>query len=199
MVRRLLARLRRRPRAPLAVAGILAVPLFFSSLLAFTLALEKPQTRVVVRAGKSVVHYAQATSSNQAEIWLLALVPSLALVAVGVIGMLVPFGRYLVPGVGIVDALLVIHRLDFWAARHSARFPVGVDLIPDKSPSSTLTKGQWEASAVWASRSLAHWTIGIAIAAVVITAVVDARRRREHARLAALPAESTPQPPGMAL
>lgn len=184
----MLRRLRGRPRAPLAIGGLLAVPLFFSALLAFTLALQQPHVTIVHRAGKTVAHYAQAPASTEAAIWLLALVPPLALVAIGVAGVLVPYGRFLVPVAAVVDALALTHRLDFWAARHTVRYPFGIDLIRDSSNSSVLTRGQWERDAVWASRSLAHWTIGLALAAIAIALVIDARRRRGRAREAAVPA-----------
>jgi len=41
-----IARVRRAPRAPLAVAGILATPLFFVALMSFSLWLDRPSTRV---------------------------------------------------------------------------------------------------------------------------------------------------------
>ena len=73
-----------------------------------------------------------------------------------------------------------------------------MDLIRESSTSNTLSRGQWEATARVTSLSFAHWTIVLAIAVVVISIVLELRHRR--ARPApALPVETTPQPPGMAL
>lgn len=171
-------RLRRAPRAPIAIAGLMAVPLFFCSLMAASLAVERPHTYQWSRAGKLLTTWHPPTNANEARIWLLALVPPALLLVAGLVAMLIPHGFYLVCLGAIVDALAVTHRLDRWAAHHTTRFPNGVDLIPKSDPASDkLAPGEWEAKARDTALSLSHWTIGIAIAAALIVAALAARRR----------------------
>ena len=74
-----------------------------------------------------------------------------------------------------------------------------MDLIREtSSTSNTLSRGQWEATARVTSLSFAHWTIVLAIAVIVISIVLELRHRRASPT-PALPIETTPQPPGMAL
>src|ERR1700747_2682003 len=56
-------RLRTAPRAPVAVAGILAMPLFFVGLMAMSLAVEKPGVRHTVKHGKSVTLFGDPTGT----------------------------------------------------------------------------------------------------------------------------------------
>jgi hypothetical protein len=172
------ARFRRAPQAPLAIAGVLAVPLFFSSLMASTLALERPLKYEWRSAGKLLTTYHQPTASNEAKIWLFALLPSLILLAVGVVARLVPYGVYASCAAAIVLALGVTHRLDEWAAHHRARFPNGEDLIPRSNfASDKLAPGEWEQKAKETALSLSHWTIALAVAAAVIVVALALRRR----------------------
>lgn len=187
------ARFRRAPRAPLAIAGIMAVPLFFASLMASTLALEKPLKYEWRSAGKLLTTYHQPTGTNEAKIWLFALLPALILVTVGVVATVIPRGFYVSCAAAIVLALAVTHRLDEWAAHHSSRFPNGEDLIPRSNfASDKLARGEWEQKARETALSLSHWTIAIAIAAAVIGAALAARRRWFGRR--AVVAEPTPTP-----
>jgi hypothetical protein len=164
----------RRPRvagrAPLAVAAFLSVPLFFSSLLAFSLALERTHRAHGTLEG--------TTSTVEAKIWAIALLPSLAVIAVGAIAMLSRYGLYASAAAAIAAALIVTAPLGTWAKRHTARFPLGEDLIPANDPSDHLDRGQWEGQAKDAALSLAHWTIALAAAAALIALVVEIRRRR---------------------
>ncbi len=68
-------RLRKAPKAPLAVAGILATPLFFVALMAMSLAVEKPSVHHVLTNGKIVARLGDPLGSTERAIWLLALVP----------------------------------------------------------------------------------------------------------------------------
>ena len=171
-------RLRHAPRAPIAIAGLMAVPLFFCSLMAASLALERPHTYQWDRGGKLLTTWHPPTNANEAKIWLFALVPPALLLLVGLVAMPIPYGFYLVCLGAIVDALAVTHRLDRWTAHHTTRFPNGVDLIPKSNPASDkLAPGEWEAKARDTALSLSHWTIGIAIAAALIVSALAARRR----------------------
>ncbi len=118
-------------------------------------------------------------ASMEARIWLLALVPPLLLWCSGRGS---PRGCPTAStsrAIGaIVDSLAVTHRLAVWERHHTARFPFGADMIPDSSTSSSLVKGQWEANARETAVSLGHYTIALAIAAILITAGLELRRRR---------------------
>jgi len=85
----------------------------------------------------------------------------------------------IVPAVaGIVASVLLLIPLGTWAAEHTKRYPLGVDNIPKSSAQDLFLRGQWEASAETTARQLGFVTIGIAIAAIVLTVVLDIRRRR---------------------
>jgi hypothetical protein len=178
--------LRGRTRAALGLAAFLAVPLFLSSLMASSLAIEKPH---IVNG-----HQFPPTSATEVRIWLLALVPPTILLLVGVLAIaLGRHGLYVSAVAAIVLVLAVTHNLDKWTRRHTLRFPLGVDLIGANSPAGNkLDPGQWEQSARETSLSLGHWTIGLAAAAIVIAAVLEFRRVRS------LATAYTPPPPGVA-
>jgi hypothetical protein len=173
--------LRGRTRAPLGLAAFLAVPLFLSSLMASSLAIEKPH---VVNG-----HQFPPTSATELRIWLLALVPPTILLLVGVPSIaLGRHGLYVSAVAAIVLVLAVTHNLDKWTRRHTLRFPLGVDLIGASSAAGNkLDPGQWEQSARETSLSFGHWTIGLAAAAIVIAAALEFRRVRRVATTYAPP------------
>jgi hypothetical protein len=173
--------LRDRTRAPLAVAGFLAVPLFFTSLMAVSLATERPQ----ILHG----HEHSPTSGTEARIWLLSLIAPVVLVAVGVVAVaLGRHGIYASSAVAIVLVLALTSRIDTWTHRHTHRFPLGVDLIGPNDPSGDkLDPGQWENAARTTALSIGHWTIGLAAAAAVIAGALEFRRRRGPLRPAPPP------------
>jgi len=170
----------RTTRAPLALAGFLALPVFFASLMAVSLAIEKPKTYAWMRGGKLLQTYHDPTASNEVRIWLLAFVAPLLLVAVGVVACRLRFGIYVVCVAAVVDALALTIRLGRWERHHTTRYPFGEDLYPDSSPSSLTNRGQWEHEAAHTVHSLVGYTIGLAIAAVVITAFLAWRRSRRR-------------------
>lgn len=187
--------LRKARRAPLAVAGLLAAPLFFVSLMAFSLAVERPAVRHVLRQGVLVTRYGSPTDSTEARIWLLALALSAAIVLVGVAAMLVRgVGVFAVCLATVAAALAVTQPLDRWTSRHTARFPDGADLIADPSPSNSLLRGEWEQAARDTALSLAHWTIVLAAVIAAVAALLMLRRRR-LAAAARRGAEPAPQAP----
>jgi hypothetical protein len=176
-----LARLANRgSRAPLAIGGFLAIPLFFSSLMASTLAQEKPHTIQWkgCHSGICTVWH-DPTTADMTRIWLWALVPSLVLVVVSLIATRLPLGFYLSCVAAIVIAMAVAHKTETWAHHHTQRFPWGVDLIPKSQSFSNLwNPGEWEHEARQTALSLQHWTIGIALAAMAVMVALEIRRRR---------------------
>lgn len=168
-----------RGSGPWAIASFIAIPLFFSALMGSTLAQEKPH----VVQWKGCLHglcttWADPTSATEARIWLWALVPSLVLSLVGFLCMRIPYGWYIACVAGIVEAIAVTHRLNTWTVHHTRRFPWGVDLIPTTNSSSNQwDPGEWEHLARSAALSLAHWTIGVAVVAIVAMAAVEFKRR----------------------
>jgi len=188
---------RRGSKAPLALAGLLSITLYFAALMASSLAADEPRVFERVRRGKVVLRYEQSSNATEAKVWLLALVPVGILLAVGLVAMLWRRGGlYVVSGAAIAISLLLPHRLDEWTARHTRRFPLGVDLIRDASPSNLSSRGEWEQNARDTVISLAHWTIGIAIAAAVIAAglALLRRLRPRQAFIAAPPPAVTGEP-----
>jgi hypothetical protein len=171
------SRLRRAPRAPLAVAGILATPLFFVGLMAFSLRLDKPSVHVTAKGAHVLGDPAKAAVWS---IYLAALCVSLAVVLVGVLAM--PLRTRLAPiapaVAAIVASVLLIVPLNTWAAQHTARYPLGVDLIKQSSAQDLILRGEWEQNAKTTAHEIGIWTIAIAIAAIAITVALDVRRRR---------------------
>jgi hypothetical protein len=170
-------RLHGRSKAPVAVAGILAVPLFFVGLMAFSLKLDKP-THLVNASGKHVL--GDPTKGTVGTIYLCAFAVSGALVLVGVLAMLFRSRlATIVPAAGaIVASVLLVLPLNTWAAQHTARYPLGVDNIPKSSPQDLFLRGEWEQNAKTTARQIGFATIGIAIAAIAITLLLEIRRRR---------------------
>jgi Flp pilus assembly protein TadB len=167
--------LRGRTRAPIGLAAFLSVPLFFSALMASSLAIEKPH---IVHG-----HELPPTTATEVRIWLLALVAPAILLLVGVLAIaLGRHGLYVSAVAAIVLVLAVTHNLDQWTRRHTLRFPLGVDLIgANNAAGNKLDPGQWEQTARETSLSLGHWAIGLAAAAIVIAALLEFRRVRRLA------------------
>ncbi len=170
-------RLRHAPKAPLAVAGILATPLFFVSLMAFSLVLDKPSVDVT-KNGAEVI--ADPARSTVAAIYLLSIGVSVLVVLMGVLALLVPArAAVFVPPIGAIGVTIaLLLPLDTAEAEHTSRYPDGVDLIPRNDPADLILRGEWEENARRTANQIGLWTIAIAVAAVVIAAAVDVRRRR---------------------
>jgi hypothetical protein len=169
---------RGRSRAPLAIAAFIAIPLFFSSLMASTLALEKPHKFEWMRGDRLLTTWHDPTQGNVAAIWLWALVPPLVLVVIGLVSMRLPLGFYVPCAAAIVIAIAVVHKTAVWERHHTARYPVGVDLIPPANAGSDkFDRGQWEHMARETALSLQHWTIGLALASALVMAGLFVRRR----------------------
>lgn len=166
-----------RSKAPLAVAGILALPLFFVALLAFSLKIDKP-SKVPVHKGN--LGLGDPTKATLGTIYLLALAVAVGLVLVGFLACLLRLRlATVVPAVvGIVAATVLMIPLGTWAAEHTARFPLGVDNIPKNSPEDLSLRGEWEQGAKSTARQVGFVTIGMGIAAIALTAALEIRRRR---------------------
>jgi len=179
------SRLRRAPKSPLAVAGILATPLFFVSLMAFSLLLDEPSVEMIRR--REVL--GDPAGSTVAAIYGLSFAVSALVVMIGVGALLLPRRAAIyVPPVGaIAVTVALLLPLDSWEAEHTARYPDGVDLIPRRNPGDLILQGEWEENAHRTANQIGLWTIAIAVAAVVIAAALEIRRRRG--------APQTPVPP----
>jgi hypothetical protein len=169
-------RLRGVSKGPLAVAGILATPLFFVGLMAFSLKLDKPTFRVA-NGSRELGDPLKATVW---KIYLLAFAVSLAVVLVGVLALLVR-SRLAValPAVAaIVATTLLLIPLPTWAAQHTARYPLGVDNTPQSDPGDLFLRGEWEQNAKTTARQIGFWTIAMSVAAIAIATALEVRRRR---------------------
>jgi hypothetical protein len=187
-------RLRDASKAPLVLAAILATPLFFVGLMAMSLAIEKPTVHHVLKQGRAVAKLADPSGTTEATIWVLALVPAVAVVLLGTGAMLIGRTGVIVTSVGaIATTIALLLPLDTWVSRHTGRYPDGVDLIPHSAGSADIyLRGEWEGTARHTALQLGTATIVIAAAAAVLSVLLEARRRRGH--IPPLP----PPPPEMA-
>ena len=175
-------RFRRTSKAPLAVGAILAVPLFFVALMAFTLKVDKPSQG----AGKNgAVVLGDPTKGTVGKIYLLALAAAAVLLGVGVLARLLRSRlAVIVPSVAaIVLTVLLLLPLNTWAAGHTKRYPLGTDNIPDGTPAhpnatNLVNRGEWEQAAKTTAHQIGFVTIGLAIAAIVLCVLLELRRRR---------------------
>ena len=176
---------RRFSRAPLAIAGVAATALWFASLMAASLLLEKPGV-VEWRNGQGELRviYHPPSDENELKIWLASLIVPGIVLGIGVLASFVRFGVYIVSVGTIVVAVALISRLDRWEALHTARFPRGLDLLGPTSTSNLLDPGQWEASAKEAAEQLSWGAIGFCAAAILISLLLAWRRSRRPAPLA---------------
>jgi hypothetical protein len=171
--------LRKAPKAPLAVAAILAMPLFFTALMAVSLAVEKPTVSHVLRHGATVAKLGEPSGTTEATIWLLAIVAPVAVVAVGTGATLIGRAGVIVSALAAVAATVVLLiPLGTWTARHTARYPDGVDLIRQASTSDIYLRGEWEGRARTTARQLGIVTIVLGGIAIAAFALFEVRRRR---------------------
>ena len=171
--------LRGASKAPLAVAGILAAPLFFVALLAFSLKFDKPShVNATARLG-------DPTKGTVLTIYLVALAVAAALVAVGVLAAFLRsrLGILIPAAAGIVASILLLIPLGTWAAAHTDRYPRGIDNLPQSSRSDIWLRGEWEHNAQTTAQQIGLVTIGLAIAAVLVSLALEFRRRHAAAAL----------------
>jgi hypothetical protein len=165
--------------APLGLAVFLALPLFFASLMAASLAIEKPRVVEWSRPGGHIARiFHDPTVANELKIWLLAAVPPLILILGGWIASRLPYALYLTCAAAIVISAALTLRLHRWEVHHTARFPYGEDLISDKTNSSLYDRAAWEHDAFHTAQSLIRYTIALAVAAALIAAFTTYRRSR---------------------
>jgi hypothetical protein len=168
-------RLRLKSKAPVSVAGILSVPLFFVALMAFSLRIDKP-THSLSAAGH--VLYGDPTKGTVGTIYALSFAVAIGIVLVGVLASLLRsrLATIIPASAAIVATLLLFIPLATWAAGHTARYPLGTDNIGDWKPQNVMYRGAWEQSAVTTAHQIGWVTIGLAAAAIVLS-LVFARRR----------------------
>jgi hypothetical protein len=169
-----------KSKIPLAVAGIASTPLFFTALMAMSLAVEKPTVHHILKHGSLVPALGDPSGSNEAKIWLLSVLFPLSLVLVGAAATFL--GRVGVVPVALAAigvAIAVRVPLHTWAVHHSARFPLGVDNTPRSAGSGDIyLRGEWEGTAQHTAEQLGLVTIVIAGVALVFFVASEARRRR---------------------
>ena len=188
-----MSRIRRAPKAPLAVAAILAMPLFFSALMAMSLALEKPTVELVMKNGQTVEKLSDPSGANELAIYLSAFAFPVAVILVGAAATLIGRAGVVVSaGAAIVAAIVLLVPLNTWADRHTARYPDGVDLIPKSSNTDIYLQGEWEGTAETTARQLGIITIVLGGVAIGIFALLEVRRRRGIGGMV------VPPPPAMA-
>ena len=175
-----MARFPRGTKAPLAVAGILATPLFFTALMAMSLAVEKPTVHHVLKHGRLVAQLGDPSGTTEAKIWLLALVPAVAVGLVGAGGILIGRAGVVLSSLAAIAATVALRvPLNTWTNDHTARYPDGVDLIPHSAGSEDIyLRGEWEGTARHTAERLGLATIVIAGIAIAIFALLEVRRRR---------------------
>jgi hypothetical protein len=175
-------------KGPLAIAGILSATLFFCALMCTSLAIARPRIVTWTHNGKLISRYHAPDASTEARIWLWALVPFALMIAVGLLASLWRFGAYVSCLAGAVLPLAITHRVPTWERHHTARWPRGIDNIPDKWSSDQVPRGAWEHDAAVAAFSLSHWTIGLALAIAIVYTLMLYRRMRARARIAMIEA-----------
>jgi hypothetical protein len=177
-----LKKLAARKRTPLTVSCILAAPLYFLSLMLASLAIDRPRIVAWTHHGQLVEHFHPTAAGVEAKIWLVALIPSALLIAIGMVSVFIRFGTYLVCLAMLVISGLLPHKLDTWQRHHTLRYPRGQDLIRDTFPTNLLNQGEWEHSARDVILSLREWMIGLAILFILGFALTDELRRRRGNR-----------------
>ena len=165
-----MSRFRGGSKAPLAVAGILAAPLFFTSLMAFSLKFDKP-SEVLGKLG-------DPTKGTVGTIYLATFAYVGVLLLVGALSMPLRsrLARIVPAGAGIVMTILLLIPLGTWASQHTARYPYGVDNLRGRY--NIFLRGEWEHNAETTAHQIGLVTIGIGVAAILLTVVFEIRRRR---------------------
>ena len=172
-----MSRLRGASKAPAAVAAILAVPLFFVGLMAFSLKFDKPSHELTK---KGAVALGNPTKGTVGTIYGLAFAVSVALVLVGVLAMLLRsrLATIVSSVAAIVTSVLLLLPLGTWAAEHTKRYPLGADNIPQTDAGDQFLRGEWEQTAKSTAHQVGLWTIALAAAAILLTVALEFRRRR---------------------
>ena len=190
----LIERLRAIKKGPLATAGLLGAPLFFCSLMCASLAIDRPQIITWTHKGRLISRYHDPSAAVEARIWLWSLVPLAILLGIGLLASLWRYGVFVSCAGGIVLALGVTHRLPIWTLHHTLRWPRGIDNIPDAWSSDQVPQGAWEKEAAQTAFSLSHWTMGLAVAIMLVYLLLIWRRQKARARVALIEAAAAGEP-----
>lgn len=179
-------RLAHASRAPLAVAGILAMPIFFVALMALSLAFERPH--VTHSGGKTTL--GDPAGVTEVKIWLLSAAVVAVLLFVATLAMLLGSqGVVATAAAAIAITVALLLPLGRWERDHSGRYPVGVDVIPPSAGSEDIYhRGEWEHAATKTAEQLGAAAIAIGGIAIVVSLALGARRRRR-------PTAPVPPPP----
>lgn len=171
-----MSRFRGGSKAPPAIAGILALPLFFVALMAFSLRFDKPSHQTT-STGKLAL--GDPTKGTLGTIYLVAFAVAAGVVLLGFLAMLLRsrLAGVLPAAAAIVATILLFVPLSSWAAGHTKRYPLGVDNIP-KGAQDLYLPGEWEANAETTAHQIGYTTLGLAVAAIVLTVAFEVRRRR---------------------
>jgi hypothetical protein len=162
------------------------MPLFFVSLMALSLAVEKPSVQHTGKLHKAVL--GDPTGSTEAKIWLLAVLPSLALALLGLASGLLRRTGVVVTSLGAIAlSIALLVPLGGWANGHTDRYPLGVDLIHPNTTGDIYLRGEWEANAKRTAEQLGLATMSLAGAAIAIVLLLEFRRRRGLVRPAPPP------------
>ena len=163
-------RFRGASRAPLALAGIIAAPLFFTALMAFSLKFAKPAGRGPRLADPPKATVGTIYLATFAVVGVLVLVGALAMLVRSRLAIIVPAAT------GIVITILLLIPLGTWNAEHTKRYPLGIDNLPRSSPQDIWLRGEWEHNAEITARQIGFVAIGIAVAAILISLAFRWRR-----------------------
>jgi beta-lactamase regulating signal transducer with metallopeptidase domain len=154
------------------VAGILAAPLFFVGLMAFSLKFDKPTG--------STPKLADPTTGTVWTIYLVTFAVVGALLVVGALSMLLRSRLApIVPAcVAIVITIVLLIPLGMWASEHTDRYPLGIDNTRQSSPQDIWLRGEWEHNAQTTAHQMGLVTIGIAVLVILVSGLLEIRRRR---------------------
>jgi hypothetical protein len=145
--------------------------------MAFSLKFDMP-SQDVTKKGTAVL--GDPTKATIGKIYLYAALVSLAVVLVGAVAM--PIRSRLAVIVPCVAAslatLVLVLSLSTWRDEHTARYPLGVDLIPKSDPGDLILRGEWELNAYTTARQIGFWTVAMSAVAIVLTVALEMRRRR---------------------
>ena len=168
-----MSRFRGASKGPLAVAGILAAPLFFTALMAFSLKLDKPSD-VLGKLGNP-------TKGTVGTIYLVTFAYVGVLILVGVLSMLLRSRlAIMVPAAaGIAMTILLLIPLGTWASEHTDRYPLGIDNLRRISPQDIWLRGEWEHNAQTTANQIGFLTIAIGVAVILISLALRWRGRRD--------------------
>ena len=165
-------RFRGASKAPLAVAGILAAPLFFTGV-----------DGVLAEVRQAVRQRSEAGDPTKETVWTIYLVTLAVVGGLLLVGVLsIPLRSRLatiVPAcAGIVITVLLLIPLGTWASEHTDRYPLGIDNLRPSSAQDLWLRGEWEHNAKTTADQIGLVAIGIGVAVILISLALEIRHRR---------------------